>query len=77
MEDKRDKIKEIFKTTLNIEDGVDIEKLQYRDSGWDSVAHMALIAEIEGQFDIMVETDDLIGMSSFEKAIELVEKYTK
>ena len=34
-----------------------------------------LIAEIEECFDIMVETEDLIAMGSFQKAVEMVEKY--
>jgi len=42
---------------------------------WDSVAHMALIAAIERTFDILIDTDDIIDMSSFSKAIEIVAKY--
>ena len=36
---------------------------------------MALVAEIEAAFDIMLETDDIIDMSSFAKAKEIVAKY--
>ena len=42
---------------------------------WDSVAHMALIAAIEQAFDLLIETDDVIDMSSFAKAKEIVAKY--
>lgn len=43
---------------------------------WDSVGHMALIAALEDAFDIMMETDDIIDLSSFEKGKEiLAEKY--
>ncbi|QTR46412.1 acyl carrier protein [Thiothrix litoralis] len=42
---------------------------------WDSVAHMALIAEIETTFDIMLDTDDIIDMSSVSKAKEILSKY--
>ena len=42
---------------------------------WDSIAHMALVAAIEQSFDILLETDDLIDMSSFLKAKEIVAKY--
>jgi acyl carrier protein len=41
-------------------------------TGWDSVAHMSLISEIETEFDIMLATDDVIGMSSFRKAKEII-----
>ena len=42
---------------------------------WDSVAHMGLIAALEEAFDIMIETDDVIDMSSVGKAKEILAKY--
>ncbi len=42
---------------------------------WDSTAHMILVAEIEAQFDIMLDTDDIIDMSSVAKAKEILSKY--
>lgn len=42
---------------------------------WDSVGHMGLIALLEEDFDIMMETDDIIEFSSFEKGKEIMEKY--
>ena len=53
-----------------------VEKLEYQGvESWDSVGHMSLIAEIEDAFDIMMDTDDIIDFSSFEKGIELLKKY--
>ncbi len=49
--------------------------LKYRDTGWDSVAHMVLMSEIENAFDIMLDTDDVIDFSSFEKGKEILRKY--
>jgi len=42
---------------------------------WDSVGHMSLIAELEDTFDIMMETDDIIDLSSYEKGKEIITKY--
>ncbi len=42
---------------------------------WDSVGHMALIAELETQFDIMMETEDIIDFSSYEIGMEILKKY--
>lgn len=42
---------------------------------WDSTAHMILVAEIEDRFDIMLDTDDIIDMSSVGKAKEILAKY--
>lgn len=42
---------------------------------WDSVGHMSLVAALEDAFDIMMETDDIIDLSSFEKGKEILKKY--
>mgnify|MGYP003299098956 CR=1 FL=1 len=42
---------------------------------WDSVGHMGLIAALEEAFDIMMETDDIIDLSSYEKGKEILAKY--
>ena len=34
---------------------------------WDSIGHMSLIAELEDQFDIMMEMDDIIDINSYER----------
>lgn len=53
-----------------------IEKLKYQDiKQWDSVGHMTLIAKLEETFDIMMDTEDIIGLSSFEKGKEIMAKY--
>lgn len=53
-----------------------VEGLKYQEiPEWDSVGHMSLIAEIEDAFDIMMDTDDIIDFSSYEKGIELLKKY--
>lgn len=53
----------------------DVEKLEYQSiSEWDSVGHMGLIAAIEDAFDIMMDTDDIIDLSSFEKGKEILAK---
>lgn len=50
--------------------------LKYQDiQEWDSVGHMSLMAALEGAFDIMMDTEDIIDFSSFEKGKELLAKY--
>lgn len=49
--------------------------LKYQDiEAWDSVGHMGLIAALEEAFDIMMDTDDIIDLSSYEKGKELLMK---
>ena len=42
---------------------------------WDSIGHMQLMATLEDTFDIMMDTDDIIDFSSYEKGIEILKKY--
>lgn len=51
--------------------------LQYQQVElWDSVGHMSLVAALEDAFDIMMETDDIIDLSSYEKGqVILSQKY--
>ena len=64
-----------FCETLNVEE-VQLESLKYQAvPGWDSVGHMSLVAAIEDAFDIMMEMDDIIDLSSYEKGKEILKKY--
>lgn len=63
-------------------ESLDIELAQVHDSlsyssipQWDSTAHMILIAELENSFNVMLDTDDIIDMSSVAMAKEILEKY--
>ena len=54
----------------------EVPALKYVESGqWDSVGHMTLIAALEDAFGIMVDMDDIIDLSSFEKGKEILRKY--
>jgi len=71
-----DLLKGAFVDVIGVDPATDFNSLVYGSTvGWDSVAHMALIAAIEGVFDIMLPTDDVIDMSSFAKAKEIVAKH--
>lgn len=52
-----------------------LANLQYQQIElWDSVGHMTLVANLEDAFDIMMETDDIIDLSSYEKGKEILTK---
>jgi len=65
----------VFVTTFSIKED-QVEGLKYQDiPEWDSVGHMTLIAALEDEFGIMMDTDDIIDFSSFEKGKEILAKY--
>ena len=47
--------------------------LKFQDiAAWDSVGHMGLVARLEEAFGIMMEPDDIVDLSSFEKGKEIL-----
>lgn len=76
MSQKIQKLKSSFIDGLGLGADHIVEKLEYRSiQEWDSVGHMQLVSQIETDFDIMLETQDVIDMSSFGKAMEILKKY--
>ncbi len=71
-----EKYNESFKSSFQVTEE-QLASLKYQSvEGWDSVGHMNLIAVLEEAFDIMMETDDIIDLSSYEKGKEILsEKY--
>lgn len=71
----KEKYRKAFVEALEITDD-QVDGLEYQAiPTWDSVGHMSLVAEIEDAFDIMLDTDDIIDLSSYEKGIEILKKY--
>ena len=71
-----DKYSKIFKTALNISDDKLSENLKYNEiEEWDSIGHMTLIAALEEEYKINLETDDIIEFSSFKKGMSILKKY--
>lgn len=65
----------VFKEEFEVTEE-EAKTLKYQDiKTWDSVGHMGLIAKLEETFDIMMETEDIIDFSSFEKGKEILAKY--
>lgn len=67
-----EKYLKVFTETFSVSEDEAV-KLEYQGiSDWDSVGHMGLIAAIEDEFDIMMDTDDIIDLSSFKKGKEIL-----
>jgi acyl carrier protein len=71
-----DKIDAVFKEVLNVDPKGGAITLVYNETeGWNSVGHMMLVAGLEQAFDCMLEMDDILDMSSYEKVVEIMAKY--
>lgn len=70
------KLANSFSEALGIDSSLVVDSLQYQSiPEWDSISHMVLISQLEEDFEISIDTDDVIAMSSVEKAKEILSKY--
>jgi acyl carrier protein len=66
------KYNQAFIDALGVKE-VELSDLSYHSNAlWDSVGHMALVAALEEAFDIMMETDDIIDLSSYQTGKEIL-----
>jgi len=71
-----EQLRTAFAESLGIELLQVLDSLSYNSiPQWDSTAHMILIAELENSFNVMLDTDDIIDMSSVAMAKEILGKY--
>ena len=65
-----------FIETFEIESSDLTDTLEYQSiKAWDSVGHMALMATLEDEFDVMLEMDDIVDFGSYKTGIKTLEKY--
>ena len=67
--------KKSFVKGLEINEGIDLENLKYNDiPEWDSIGHMSLISELEQNFNLTFDTDDIVNFSSFSEGKKILAK---
>ncbi|MDQ9204138.1 acyl carrier protein [Cronobacter sakazakii] len=64
----------IFMETFEVPEEM-LADYKYQDTpSWDSVGHMTMIAALEETFDIMMDTEDIIDFTSWQKGKEILQK---
>lgn len=72
----QEKLVQAFATALAIPAASVVDTLSYESiPQWDSVAHMALVAELEAAFNVMLDTDEILAMSSVAIARDILTKH--
>lgn len=67
------KIEQIFREVMELDDDVELRSDMNSDNldEWDSLASMSLIMELEKEFGIKYEFDDILQMDSLEAVIQI------
>ena len=74
--DNNEKIVAAFTEALNVPKDLIKDTLAYQSiPEWDSVGHMVLISFLEQYFEISIDTQDVVDMSSVARAKEILGKY--
>lgn len=69
------KLESIFRAVLELPDSADVTQLdQLTAKGWDSLAHVTLMAAIEDEFGITVDVTDALRITSFPLATAVLEE---
>jgi acyl carrier protein len=72
----REKYDKVFAESMDLRPDQLNDTLVYNSvASWDSVGHMRLMASLETEFDIMMDTDDIIGFSSYPEGMRILTKY--
>ena len=54
----------------------ELKGLKYQDIiAWDSIGHMALMTQLEDEFDVELDIDDITDFSSYEEGKNILMKY--
>lgn len=73
--ENENKLKNAFSEALAVEIETITDELKYQSiPQWDSISHMVLVSAIEETFEISINTDEIIDLSSFFKAKEILSK---
>ncbi len=68
-------LSEIFRVVLELPDGVDCMKIRrIGERRWDSLAHASLVAAIESEFRISLDTGEIERMTSYAATRLLLEE---
>ncbi len=71
-----EKLQTAFVSSLGIDPSVFSDELTYQSvPEWDSVGHVMLVSELEESFNVMLDTDEIIDMSSPAKAREILTRH--
>ena len=72
----KEKLRTCFSQSLGIPMEQVTDDLTYNTiEEWDSVGHMTLVADLETAFDVVLDTDDILDLSSVRQAAAILGRH--
>jgi acyl carrier protein len=76
MNNNSNKYNKAFNTIFNINvEEITTEIDPNSIDGWDSITHLRLVTTIEDEFNVMLESDEILDFKSYEKGKEILMRY--
>jgi len=70
-----DKVRDIFSGCFEVAIE-EVDTIEYQSvEAWDSIGHMMMISELESEFNISIDMDDVIVISNLKECLEILKKY--
>jgi len=70
------RLRSVFSQALGIPAAEIHDEIAYdKSKGWDSLAHMTLVSALDSEFGIMLDTDDVLDLSTYGKSKDILRKY--
>lgn len=72
----REQLATLFHEVLEVPEDQPVEHLTYRGiASWDSVGHMRLVAALETKFGVLLTTDQILELSSFNQGLDILKSH--
>ena len=72
----KERYNKIIAEVFELGDGpIDENMEREKTEKWDSLVHLTLVSAIEDEFDIMLDTEDILGMNSYSRGLEIINSY--
>jgi acyl carrier protein len=71
-----DRYKKVFSTVFEVEEKALNSDFKVGNAdNWDSITQLALVSDLEDEFDIMIDAEDIIDFKSYEDGKQIMKKY--
>lgn len=69
------RLRDVICRTLDLPPGTDCGALEFRsEPRWDSVTHLQLVLELEQEFGVTIDNEDVLGMTSFGSVLDVLRR---
>ena len=74
--DNQEKYDHVFMQVFNVSKSALTDQFTFKETEiWDSIVHLQLITELEDNFEIMFDTEDILNFGSYKNGMKILAKY--